>query len=105
MENTNEKVNNISMMVGYNKLSYFCRSFREYYGISPEKHRTNGGTIDAKENKREVLEYEIPQKVIIFAYYGVRDSYCDTWLFLLPAGIALNDGKREGKSFPVHEAG
>lgn len=25
--------------------------------------------------------------------------------FLLPAGIALNDGKREGKSFPVHEAG
>lgn len=47
LENTNEKVNNISMMVGYNKLSYFCRSFREYYGISPEKHRTNGGTIDA----------------------------------------------------------
>ena len=47
LENTNEKVNNISMMVGYNKLSYFCRSFREYYGISPEKHRTNGGIIDA----------------------------------------------------------
>lgn len=46
LENTNEKVNNISQMVGYHKLSYFCQSFKEYYGVSPEKYRNNGSSTD-----------------------------------------------------------
>lgn len=55
--------------------------------------------------KEKFWNMKFRRKLLFSAYYGVRDSYCDTWFFLLPAGIALNDGKREGKSFPVHEAG
>ncbi|WP_277674264.1 response regulator transcription factor [Piscibacillus halophilus] len=36
---TNMKVSDISKNVGYQNFSYFCRSFREYYGNSPDKHR------------------------------------------------------------------
>ena len=52
------------MMVGYNKLSYFCRSFREYYGISPEKHRTNGGTIDARRIKEKFWNMKFRRKLL-----------------------------------------
>lgn len=36
---TNKKVIQIGIDVGYSNYSYFCQSFREYFGISPEKYR------------------------------------------------------------------
>lgn len=42
LENSHMKIVNISVEVGYPNVSYFCQSFREYYGISPQKFRTNG---------------------------------------------------------------
>ena len=43
LENTMKKIVNISKEVGYPNVSYFCQSFREYFGVSPEKFRSNGG--------------------------------------------------------------
>lgn len=40
---TNMKVAQISEKVGFANVSYFCRSFREYYGISPESYRKGTG--------------------------------------------------------------
>lgn len=45
---TNIKVAQISEKVGFANVSYFCRSFREYYGISPESYRK--GTGEDAEN-------------------------------------------------------
>ena len=42
LENSHMKIVNISSEVGYPNVSYFCQSFREYYGISPQKYRING---------------------------------------------------------------
>ena len=42
LENTHMKIVNISTEVGYPNVSYFCQSFREYFGISPQKFRANG---------------------------------------------------------------
>ncbi len=42
LENTNMKIVNISEACGYQNVSYFCQSFRECYGVSPQKFR-NGG--------------------------------------------------------------
>ncbi|WP_160685869.1 response regulator [Clostridium sp. C2-6-12] len=39
LENTNMKIASICKQVGYNNVSYFCQSFREFYGKSPEKYR------------------------------------------------------------------
>lgn len=39
LENTNMKIVHISKSVGYTNVSYFCQSFREFYGISPDKYR------------------------------------------------------------------
>lgn len=39
LEDTNMKIVNISEKVGYPNVSYFCQSFREYYGVSPQKFR------------------------------------------------------------------
>ena len=36
---TNRKVIDIGEAVGYPNYSYFCQSFREYFGSSPEKYR------------------------------------------------------------------
>lgn len=36
---TNKKIIDIGSMVGYPNYSYFCQSFREYFGTSPEKYR------------------------------------------------------------------
>lgn len=41
--NTNMKVAQISEKVGFANVSYFCRSFREYYGSSPESYRKGTG--------------------------------------------------------------
>lgn len=42
LENTHNKIVNISYAVGYPNVSYFCQSFRECYGISPQKYRSQG---------------------------------------------------------------
>lgn len=39
LENTKEKIVDIGCLVGYPNVSYFCSSFREHYGISPQKYR------------------------------------------------------------------
>lgn len=42
LENTHEKIVQISEKVGYPNVSYFCQNFREYFGISPQKYRDKG---------------------------------------------------------------
>ena len=42
LENTNEKIGLICEKCGFVNVSYFCQSFREYYGISPQKYRDQG---------------------------------------------------------------
>lgn len=42
LENTHEKIVQISEKVGYPNVSYFCQSFREYFGVSPQKYRDQG---------------------------------------------------------------
>lgn len=39
IENTNIKIKNIGNLVGYINTSYFCQSFKEFYGLTPEKYR------------------------------------------------------------------
>ncbi len=39
LQNTNKKIVQICKEVGFTNSSYFCKSFREYYGCSPEKFR------------------------------------------------------------------
>lgn len=46
LENSYEKIVNISYAVGYRNVSYFCQSFREYFGVSPQKFRNEGETLD-----------------------------------------------------------
>jgi len=43
LEETHNKIVNISYAVGYPNVSYFCRSFRAYFGESPEQYRTEKG--------------------------------------------------------------
>lgn len=42
LENTHMKIVQVSEAVGYPNVSYFCQSFREFYGISPQKFRNQG---------------------------------------------------------------
>lgn len=49
---TNMKVAQISEQVGFANVSYFCRSFREYYGSSPESYRK--GTGEDEETSAEI---------------------------------------------------
>lgn len=37
--NTNMKISDICTRVGYSNLSYFCKTFRTEYGMTPEKYR------------------------------------------------------------------
>ena len=39
LENTNIKIIDICTSVGFHNLSYFCQTFREFYGNTPEKYR------------------------------------------------------------------
>lgn len=48
LENTNMKIAQISKQVGFSSSTYFCRSFREFFGVSPESCR-KGQTADEKE--------------------------------------------------------
>ncbi len=42
LKTTPKKINTISNEVGYPNVSYFCQSFREYFGITPQKFRSQG---------------------------------------------------------------
>lgn len=42
LEETHDKIVTISYAVGYVNVSYFCQSFREYFGVSPQKYRIQG---------------------------------------------------------------
>lgn len=42
LENTNEKIGIICEKCGFVNVSYFCQSFREFFGISPQKYRDQG---------------------------------------------------------------
>lgn len=42
LENTHMKIVQVSEAVGYPNVSYFCQSFREFYGISPQRFRNQG---------------------------------------------------------------
>lgn len=42
LEESHKKIVTISNEVGYPNVSYFCQSFREYFGISPQKYRSQG---------------------------------------------------------------
>lgn len=44
LEESHKKIVTISNEVGYPNVSYFCQSFREYFGISPQKYRSQGET-------------------------------------------------------------
>lgn len=45
LKNTNMKIVQICEKVGFSSVSYFCQSFREYCGVSPEKYR-KGDSVD-----------------------------------------------------------
>lgn len=49
LENTMSKIVDISMLCGYPNVSYFCSSFREYYGVSPQKYRESGEDTNTNE--------------------------------------------------------
>lgn len=49
LEGTHEKIVRISEKVGYPNVSYFCQSFREYFGVSPQKFRDQGESIGEDE--------------------------------------------------------
>ena len=48
---TNMKVAQVSEEVGFANVSYFCRSFREYYGSSPESYRKGMGDDEEHSEK------------------------------------------------------
>lgn len=49
LENTMSKIVDISVLCGYPNVSYFCSSFREYYGVSPQKFRESGEELNNNE--------------------------------------------------------
>ncbi len=48
LEETHRKIVDISTAVGYANVSYFCQSFREYFGVSPQKFRSKGKSYTIK---------------------------------------------------------
>ena len=49
LENTDLSIAQISEKVGYPNVSYFCQSFREYYGMTPQKYRDQGENAEQDE--------------------------------------------------------
>lgn len=49
LDNTYEKIVNISNAVGYQNVSYFCKSFREYFGVTPQKYRDKGESYEEND--------------------------------------------------------
>jgi len=52
LENSTKKITQIAREVGFSNTSYFCRSFREFFGSTPESCRK--GEMDDKETEAEV---------------------------------------------------
>lgn len=48
LEKTHKKIVTISSEVGYSNPSYFCQSFREYFGVSPQKFRKQGTVYETE---------------------------------------------------------
>lgn len=46
LEDTNIKIKEIGNLVGYSNTSYFCQSFKEFYGLTPEKYRQRDDTSE-----------------------------------------------------------
>lgn len=42
LRTTNMKVSEICVQVGYSNLSYFCKSFQDDFGMTPDKYRSGG---------------------------------------------------------------
>ncbi len=52
LENTQKKISQIAKEVGFSNNSYFCRSFREYFGVTPESCRK--GTAEYEKMDTEI---------------------------------------------------
>lgn len=52
LENTQKKISQIAKEVGFSNNSYFCRSFREYFGVTPESCRK--GTAEYEKMDSEI---------------------------------------------------
>ena len=52
LENTSMKISQIAKEVGFSNNSYFCRSFREYFGVTPEFCRK--GTAEYEKMDTEI---------------------------------------------------
>ena len=52
---TNRKISDICIQVGYTNVSYFCRSFRNEYGVTPDQYRRQDRPerTDAERTGRE----------------------------------------------------
>lgn len=51
LTDSHKKIVNISCDVGYPNVSYFCQSFREYYGVSPQRYRNQGEVNEVSQAK------------------------------------------------------
>ncbi len=49
LTDSHKKIVNISCDVGYPNVSYFCQSFREYYGVSPQRYRNQGAVNEVSQ--------------------------------------------------------
>ena len=41
LENSDLKVSDVAMCVGYNDVSYFIQTFKKYYNVTPEQYKKN----------------------------------------------------------------
>ena len=49
LTDSHKKIVTISCDVGYPNVSYFCQSFREYYGVSPQRYRNQGAVNEVSQ--------------------------------------------------------
>lgn len=54
LKTTNMKINDICKAVGYTNLSYFCKTFRNEYGVTPENIETGRNFDQYAKNKKLV---------------------------------------------------
>ena len=48
LNNPNLKIIDISYMLGYNNCSFFSKTFKKIFGISPKEYRNKNKTIKTK---------------------------------------------------------
>lgn len=54
LKETNMKIVQICEEVGFSNVSYFCQSFREYCGISPDRYRKGEGKDEGEISESEI---------------------------------------------------